>query len=197
MATAMAHGEMDFLRANAGSLPKEIVPVAYTVSGGNLTPNFIDQSLTEFGPQGGGGIMASTAGRPAAWNALGNTWDAFDTTGDDLGPWQLLSGANNVRHVIDEGKTVPAPRPVGANYGCLVSLLFAPIVEGYSNDLLIYGNDLQKTEGPPAGSVVTSADLPDSAPNTGDYLIPSYGTTTYQYYLDDQTSLTDPVLFYS
>jgi len=213
VANGLAHSEMDRLRVFANGLPEQIVPVTYSVNSGNLVENITDISPNEFGPAGNSIQLSS--GQPSTWglfNSSGaplSTWDVFGGA-VDLGPWQLLSGANNIRHVVGEGSQVPAPRlynppptsgsPVAPSInGCLLKLQFAPILPLANPPYLpaastlqptvsVYGNDLQKNIGPPAGQLFNTTGSIASPPATnGEFVVAPYAVPTYNYYWDDST----------
>jgi type II secretory pathway pseudopilin PulG len=164
-AASLARSEMDRLRGTGSQIPEQIVPALYRYSSGGLVIEANpQQSEEDLGPQG------------AAINAQGNV---LNDAGQSIGPWQYVSGPNNVRRVIGEGTIAPAPRAVGTDFGGLMTLQFGPAVHvpGSTSvvNLFIYGNDLDKIEGTPA------------APGT--QALPGYS-----YYVDSKDP-TDPVLY--
>ncbi|MGV3618789.1 MAG: hypothetical protein ACO1SV_25985 [Fimbriimonas sp.] len=72
--------------------------------------------------------------------------------GDDRGEWTRFAGANATRHVIGEGRRVPAPRQVGQLgnvnfYGGLLVLQFNPVDTVTGTGIRAYGNDLTVRQG--------------------------------------------------
>ncbi|HEY3780750.1 MAG TPA: hypothetical protein VGL56_06690 [Fimbriimonadaceae bacterium] len=212
VANGLAHSEMDRIRGFSNNLPEEIVPVTYTMNGSNLVETISDQNPNELGPAGNN-IALETA-QPAVWglnySGAPTTWDVYNGT-TDLGPWQLLSGPNNFRHVIGEGGAVPSPRaynPPPATgsatapsiSGCLLKLQFAPILPLANPPYLpaattsqptlsVYGNDLQKSIGPPAGQLYSTAGIIATGVPVvgGDFVVTPYAVPNYDYFWDDST----------
>lgn len=138
-AQAMARREVDRLKTNAQDLPSQIVAVRYVfrqVSPGVwqlILESDPDTRPDDLGPGGqllaNGNILVDNPGGGAPYQVA----------------WRYYNDANRFRRIIAEGGTVPAPRPVGLQYGGLKLLNFGPIV----NDpalLLVYSNDLDGIE---------------------------------------------------
>jgi len=221
IANTLAHRELDRVRVFQNSLPEQIESIYYPNNG---TPNSlsvgiaVDRSSDDLGPFGQDTIQlvphtaAPSSGQNpfnagyAAWNGGSNapigggvpTWDLYDSSGDDLGPVPYGLGANNVNRVIGEGRVVPAPVHVGNSYGALLPLEFGPAVWHASStsgtSLAVYGNDLDKIEAAPTGTIVNASGTTVSAPVDGGYVYPGYSVSSYQYYLDDSNP-SDPFLY--
>lgn len=125
-AQTMARSQLDRLATHPGDLPLQILPVRYVFVGNNLVLE-TDPTVSprELGP--GGDILEN-----------GNVIVA----GGGEVPWRYANDANRVRRVIGEGGTIPAPRPMGNEFGGLRILNFAPIVDDPSL-LLVYGRDME------------------------------------------------------
>lgn len=74
--------------------------------------------------------------------------------GGPLGDWKRLGASNRIARVLGEGHKIGAPKGVGAQYGALVHLTFAPIYYfplpsgvGEPGVLQVYGNDLARRFG--------------------------------------------------
>ncbi|MEQ1822694.1 MAG: prepilin-type N-terminal cleavage/methylation domain-containing protein [Fimbriimonadaceae bacterium] len=136
MMVNMANAEMDRIRGNLTQLPEQIVPVLYTASNVIITNS--NRSPDDLGPM---------------TNRIAGTGDLLDAVGNPLVAWQYGSAANNTRRVVGEGTTIPAPRYIGASYGGLMTLQFAPIlyatIDGVNSNVLVYGNDMLKRGGNP------------------------------------------------
>ncbi|MEO7453192.1 MAG: prepilin-type N-terminal cleavage/methylation domain-containing protein [Fimbriimonadales bacterium] len=125
-AQMMARAELDKLTTNAEDLPEQILPVKYNFVGNRLLLE-TDPTISprELGP---GGDMLENG------NVIVN--------GGGEVPWRYANDANRVRRIIGEGGTIPAPRPVGNEFGGLKILNFAPIVDDPSL-LLVYGRAME------------------------------------------------------
>jgi type II secretory pathway pseudopilin PulG len=144
VAAHLSEDMVEFLKQHADQLPQQILSVHY-VNGSPVEDAARDPY--DLGPQG----------------------DAVDSTGllsldgNSVGNWLLYSGPNSFRRVVGEGSRVPAPRPVGTNYGGLMVLNFGPIdpntpVTAYANDLakdLVLPPDLGQGTTAPAPINVT------------------------------------------
>src|SRR2546421_1892340 len=146
--SALAESELNRVQTS-GQMPEMVIPVLYqSVSG--QTAVIADPNRTEddLGPEG---------------QAIDQDGYVYDTNGNNLGRWPYLSGSNNVRRIIGEGRVVPPPRAIGSDRVVLFLLEFAPIVyntnAAYIN-LFVYGNDMERTMGNPEpvvqGTVVLS-----------------------------------------
>ena len=145
VATALGRATVEDLKANPELIPDEIVAVRY--SGG--TP-YVDTTLNPLalGPVGD------------AISASGALTNGGDTVASN---WMLASGPNRARRIVGEGHRIPTPRQVGAllsgasrfeNYGGLLVLDQGPIDPGRNQtapnvNIVAYGNDLNRTFGPP------------------------------------------------
>jgi hypothetical protein len=129
VAAHLAEDEQERLKEHADQLPQEIIAVRYV----NGIP-VVDPTRNPFdlGPQGD---AVSSSG-------------ALSLSGSSVGNWLLYSGPNSFRRVIAEGSRVPAPRPVGSNYGGLMLLGNGPIDVGPGGatnpNLSAYANDFTK-----------------------------------------------------
>jgi type II secretory pathway pseudopilin PulG len=173
VAAHLAEDEQERLKLHADQLPQQIIAVHY-VNGVPVQDPTRDPY--DLGPQGDSvdinGILSAG--------------------GTSIGNWLLYSGPNSFRRIIAEGSRVPAPRPVGSNYGGLMLLNFGPIdsnapVSAYANDL---GKDLvlpniPLSPTPPTNTVVIGSNnyagqLFDST-NTlsaSEYFVASIGAST-------------------
>jgi len=162
--TTLSSSELRRVQAS-GQMPEMVIPVLYQSLGGQATviadPNRTEDNL---GPEG---------------QAITQDGDVLDSSGNDLGRWTYLSGLNNIRRIIGEGRVVPPPGIIGNDRGGLFLLEFAPIVyntnAAYLN-LFVYGNDMERTMGNPEPVLQGTAVLP------------------FRYYLDVSTP-SDPVLY--
>ncbi|MBV6458018.1 MAG: hypothetical protein HONBIEJF_01140 [Fimbriimonadaceae bacterium] len=156
VAQNLARSESERLKGQSSLLAEEIVPVEYyNVSTGIAfvkNPRHLERNLMPFDP--------------SVVRGIDSDGDVINLTGNKIGHWAKISGANLFSRIIGEGRVVPSPRFVGANgvgiYGCLLSLQFAPIyfASGSNAGLLeIYGNDMVRRVGYMAG------DYPRPDPN--------------------------------
>jgi type II secretory pathway pseudopilin PulG len=138
MAQALVRAESERMKARLGQMPEMILPTVYASDFTGNVNILVDMGRTSnnIGPTADG---LTSAGH-------------FMLGGNDVGYWPYLSGTNVMRRIIGEGGPVPAPRPIGADYGGLLLLQFAPIVQvpGQPNDprndqlLVVYGNDMTR-----------------------------------------------------
>lgn len=132
----LIRGEMERLKARLGQLPDMILPVNYSFTGSSVNIT-VDPNRTSFN--------------------IGPDAQALDSNGHfiqgglDIGYWPYLAGSNVMRRIVGEGGPVPAPRPIGTEFGGLMILQFAPIVynPAYPELFQIYGSDLIKRPGAP------------------------------------------------
>lgn len=137
VATALSRAEIERIKANSAQLPEMVVPVLYTwLPGGVLISADTDRGPDDLGPVASG---------------LDQNGILYDASNNPLGAWPYLSGANVQRRVIGEGRRVPAPRAIGADYGGLLVLQFGPVVFNpqYQSLFQVYGNDMIAREGAP------------------------------------------------
>jgi prepilin-type N-terminal cleavage/methylation domain-containing protein len=144
MAQQLARRELDMLAAHAGDLPQQILPVRYTyVNNGSW--QLVIQSSPDTNPDdlGPGGPLHEDGNI-----IIDNPGGGVDTTI----PWRFYNDANRVRRIIGEGGTIPAPRPVGTEFGGLRILSFGPVVDDPSL-LLVYGQEMEEegTQGSSSG----------------------------------------------
>lgn len=219
VANQLAHTEMDRVRSFENSLPEQVVPIFYTIDGtGALVGQLADRNVDDFGPQGNTISLNNNATAPTAqlpfnegvsgWSGstsapLGGvvpTWDLSNTNSPGrMGPVFSLSGPNNIQRIVGEGKPVPAPLHQGALYGALMTLNFGPAVWRANADVTgttfqLYGNDMDKLQGPPSGTIVNSSGTTEPSVQNGYFVLPGYGINSYQYYLDE-TVVGDPYLY--
>ncbi len=135
--TALGRAEIERVKSNDAQLPEMILPVIYTW----LTGSVIISADPNRRPDDLGPVAAG----------LDENGILYDSSNNPLGGWQYLSGANVMRRVIGEGRRVPAPRVIGAEYGGLMVLQFAPVVFNpiYQSLFQVYGNDMVAREGAP------------------------------------------------
>jgi prepilin-type N-terminal cleavage/methylation domain-containing protein len=126
IAQNMARTELDKLSANSADLPEQILPVRYNFVGNRLLLE-TDPTISPRELGAGGDILENG-------NVVVN--------GGGEVPWRYANDANRVRRIIGEGGTIPAPRPVGAEFGGLRILNFAPIVDDPTL-LLVYGREME------------------------------------------------------
>src|SRR5687767_14248120 len=112
-AQMMARAELDKLATRAEDLPEQILPVKYVFVGNRLLLE-TDPTISPRELGAGGNILEN-----------GNVV----VQGGGEVPWRYANDANRVRRIIGEGGTIPAPRPVGNEFGGLKVLNFAPIVD--------------------------------------------------------------------
>ncbi|MCO5296465.1 MAG: type II secretion system GspH family protein [Fimbriimonadaceae bacterium] len=137
VATALSRAEIERIKANSAQLPEMVLPVLYTWIAGGV----VISADTERGPDDIGPVAAG----------LDQNGVLYDASNNALGSWPYLSGANVQRRVIGEGRRVPAPRVIGAEYGGLLVLQFGPVVFNpqYQSLFQVYGNDMIAREGAP------------------------------------------------
>ncbi len=135
VAQILARREVDRLTANAEDLPEQILPVSYQfqlINGNWTLVIFSDPNVSpdDLGP--GGDILEN--GNIEIVNPGGSSTFIY---------WRYYNDANRIRRVIGEGGVIPAPRPVGNDFGSLKTLLFGPVVND-PNLLFVYGNDMEE-----------------------------------------------------
>lgn len=136
----LARSMSDQMKGRSAILAEEIRPTTYHIVNGVLLGSILTDTtrgVNDLLPAGDG------------LNSAGVVLTGGQTT--QLGQWPYVSGANLIRRVIGEGGAVPAPRQVGADFGGLMTLQFAPIVWDPAFPLLlqVYGNDMSRREGDP------------------------------------------------
>jgi type II secretory pathway pseudopilin PulG len=154
VATQFARDQVERLEEHADQLPAMIVS-AFPDANGNLVidPTHNPNSLGPVGDSIAAPLTLSDGSVSGGFLSAG---------GNTLGDWTRYSGANTVRHIIGEGRIVPAPRLVGTGssmYGGLVVLNFGPVdffvnntATPPTNSINVYGNDLNQQQGlPPTG----------------------------------------------
>ncbi|MDQ2986675.1 MAG: prepilin-type N-terminal cleavage/methylation domain-containing protein [Armatimonadota bacterium] len=126
-AQVMARREIDKLATHADDLPLQILPVRYVFVGSNLV------------------LQTDPMTPPRELGAAGDILENGNmiVPGGGQVPWRYGNDANRVRRIIGEGGTIPAPRPVGQEFGGLKILSFAPIVDDPTL-LLVYGSDMEE-----------------------------------------------------
>lgn len=144
MATQLARAEMERLKGSPNQMAEAILPVSYRW-------NAATSDYT---------ILVDLNRRPSdlmpAWptgpsQGVTQTGDLLDAAGNPVGPWGRFAGANVIRRVFGEGRTVPAPRfvPTAAGspvFGGVMALQFAPVVADtrFQSAFQVYGNDLTR-----------------------------------------------------
>jgi type II secretory pathway pseudopilin PulG len=139
VASARARAESEFIKGNSDQLPERILPVTATWTAMGIKLEADSNRLpNELGPNAAG---------------IDGDGNLLDGSGNILGPWQLLTGANAQRRIIGEGGLIPSPRAVGSLYGGLMILRYAPVVvnSNYPEYFEVYGNDMNQRYGDPAG----------------------------------------------
>lgn len=184
MMVNMTRSEIERIRNHSDQLPDMILPVTYVWTGSDVQIQ-ADSTLSpnEIGPFG---------------NRIDANGNVLDVGGNNIGGVHYLAGPNRVRRVIGEGGPIPAPRVIGANYGSLMSLQFAPIVynPAYQKFFLVYGNDLTRRWGAPGGGRVRPYQyfVEDAGEPTATLYLP-LGTAARNYklnmtaYVDNGTAL--------
>ncbi len=124
VATALSRDEIERLKSRPDQLPESIVALDID---GNVDVGRVPTDLGLAGDQ----VLEDGTLRNA---------------GGSRGDWMRFSGANVTRHVIGEGRRVPAPRQVGqagqqAFYGGLLVLQFNPVDTFTGTGIRAYGND--------------------------------------------------------
>jgi len=139
VATALARSEVARLQARADQLPEEIVPVMYTMNGGNVV---VSDDATR---------NPANYGLTQSAVSIDGTGNALDAANNVLGNWKQLSGPNAYRRVIGESSVIPSPQTIGSYFGSLMVLQFAPILmrAPYTSGVTVYGNDMAGTDGVP------------------------------------------------
>ena len=145
LANSLARSEIQRVQGHAAQVPNMIMPVSFVGSAQFIA---ID-SAVDFND------LKAPLDDPL--NNIGRI-DADGNVvlgGVGAGNWAKISGANIFSRVIGEGRPVPAPRVVGAQFGSLMQLMFAPVY--YSLDsgtgvgraglLQVYGNDMVGRDG--------------------------------------------------
>ncbi|AIE85770.1 hypothetical protein [Fimbriimonas ginsengisoli] len=131
IASALARDEIERLKTRSDELPEAIVPTVTDANGNTVVDP--SRSPDDLGPYGD----AISATGILSWN------------GKPLGDWTRFNGANIFRHIIGEGRQIPAPRTVGSTlYGSMVLLNFGP-VDFNANTFAAYGNDMTARMGVP------------------------------------------------
>ena len=140
LASVAGSAQMEVLKAHADQLPDLIAFVRY-----NLAANQIEAEPNRFPGDLG-----------PAYTDFRQDGVFYDSSGNVVGSWPYLTGANVARRILGEGKAIPTPRPVGTYYGGLMSLQFAPIVYNpsgtYRSLFVVYGNDMAKRSGDPVAA---------------------------------------------
>lgn len=169
VAANLARDQMEQLKGRSDQMPDEILPVRYVFNGGNVAivsdPNRSPNDL---------GLSA------AGIDGLGN---AVDGSGNILGPWAELSGANVARRIVGEGSVIPSPKTVGAYYGSMMILQFAPVLlrPGYDSTITVYGNDMDRIDGVPADALKPYEYFVNQLPPTQPTLyLPTVSPATYR-----------------
>jgi len=144
IATQLARSEMERLKGQPEQVAEAILPVTYRWNSATS-----DYTILVDLNRRPGDLMPSWPGGPSQ----GVTPDGLllDNQGNTVGPWGGFTGANVVRRVFGEGRTIPAPRfvPTASGtpiYGGVMSLQFAPVVADirFQSAFQVYGNDLTR-----------------------------------------------------
>lgn len=135
VATALARAQSEQIKGNVQQLPEAILPVNYQRVGGQWV------------------IQADLSRLPGDPTPIGTgvrqDGTVFDGNGD-YGYWPYFTGANVMRRIVGEGRTVPAPRFVdgggGSLFGGLMNLQFGPVFvqPDFISNFIVYGNDLNR-----------------------------------------------------
>jgi type II secretory pathway pseudopilin PulG len=163
VAAHLAEDEVERLSQHADQIPEAIIAVHYQgsplVAVEDPTRNPYD-----LGPQGDSVMVKPWPNPTMAASPTNPNTAVLSLGGNDIGNWQLYSGPNSFRRVVGEGSRVPAPRPVGMNYGGLRLLNFGPAdsnssigingapVSAYANNL-VKETDLPVIPSGPVGTV--------------------------------------------
>ena len=144
IAAALMHDEVQRLIGRSEQQPERIIPIIPQNNNSGNYDEAADRSLGDFGPIAG---------------SIDPAGHIFDGSGDDLGKWNRLAGANIFRRIVGEGGQVPAPRQVGNFFGGLMVLQFTPIAYFEPPDptdpsqppgaFEVYGADMVRKQGPP------------------------------------------------
>lgn len=183
IATQLIRKEIERLKGRPDQFPDMILPVDFVYGSGtvnlvanpDLNPNSIGPAGARIEPDG----------------------DVLNQGGDNLGPWQYVSGSNLIRRVVGEGGKVPAPRAVGNLFGGLMVLQFAPIIYNsdplYQGLLVVYGNDLVRRLGDPNafGRSRSWEYFIDNPETSGAEIYLSRDTTRVRQYLLTMTAWVD------
>ncbi len=138
VAVQLARAELERLKGQSDQIAEAILPVRYVW----------DSATSRFN------ILVDLDKRPNDLAPLSAGIDAngimLDANNQKVDAWPFLTSANVMRHVVGEGRTIPAPRFLSYGgtqfYGSLMTLQFAPIVNNtqFNSPLLVYGNDLDR-----------------------------------------------------
>lgn len=141
IARQLARAESQVYAAMRDQMPELIAPVVYVGAGSFITVD-TTREANELLPLGVDGL--DNAG-------------ILSAGGNPLGPWAKVTGSNLISRVIGEGRSVPAPRPVGALYGTgsVLNLRFGPVYYerdavsgiGVPGVVTAYTNDLELLDG--------------------------------------------------
>lgn len=153
VASQLAHSEIERIKGASTQLPEAILPVQYLWTGTDFV------------------IQVDLNRRPTSFTlaSQGIQTDGtyLDQDGNQLGYWPYFTGANIIRRVFGEGRTVPAPRfvptDIGTVYGGVMALQFAPVVTDprFQSVFQVYGNDLSR--------IISEGGVPAGFPVRTDY----------------------------
>ena len=153
LATSLAEAEVERLAGSSGQLPDYIGTVRFRMTPGGLEAVLDGTVATR-------NLMPPKDPDPAPGRL--NQAGQIVLAGGPLGDWQLVGASNRINRVIGESHKVPAPRAVGAQFGCLVNLNFGPIYyylqpAGVGAGFLqVYGNEMARR----AGDRLSSSPVP-------------------------------------
>lgn len=137
VAQILARREVDRLKGVADDLPEQILPVSYQfqlINGNWTLIIFSDPNVSPDDLGAGGNILED-----------GNIEIVNPGGSNTLIYWRYYNDANRIRRVIGEGGRIPAPRPVGNDFGSLRVLQFGPVVND-PNLLLVFSSDMEERD---------------------------------------------------
>lgn len=178
VAQTLARDYVEMLKSRPDQMPEMIVSAYYDTNGNLIIDPTKDPN------------DLSTLG--ATLNLNGYCTDA---SGNGLNNWEYITGSNIFRHVIGEGRRVPAPRAAGSSlayFGGIMILQFGPVQylpsinssnPDNSSNVTVYGNDLEQI----VGSTAYSTQQYNGLNYVG---LPPYQLerTDYQYFVSNAAS---------
>jgi hypothetical protein len=185
-AEALGRNEVELLKASPDQIPDQILAVRY-VPGTSTPVEDPTRNIFNLGLQSDG-TDADTV------TSAGQLMEGSTAVGD----WLLHSGPNCFRRIIGEGQRVPAPRPVGSQFGGLRVLAYGPLDP--KGPLTAYANDMVKTAVLPRNLVQDTVyttqpnvSIGGNTVNVGFYNT-SDGLNTNEYFVD-QTGSQNAVIY--
>ncbi|HXH59966.1 MAG TPA: hypothetical protein VNI20_01265, partial [Fimbriimonadaceae bacterium] len=145
LARSLADAENERIAANKDQIPDYIATVQHV-----LTPTGLAIIVDASKPTRELMPPKDPAPAPGQLDGNGNIVLASGSIGD----WERLAASNRISRVLGESHKVGAPQPVGADYGSLVQMNFAPLYYfllpsgvGEPGFLQVYGNEMARRLG--------------------------------------------------